>query len=231
MAWHSLHQRVEGNWTAPIFPAFSIAAAAAVYAIEWRGRWRKLADWSNKLAVPTGLAIVAFIEVQALFGIFPLGAVDPTARLLGTGLRQLGVEIDALRREAGAPVVLAENHILTGWLSFYLPSHPPVVQITERFRWVNEPPPSPELFQGSLLYVCPASENEARFIKARYETVEKLTSVVRERSGVAINRYSIYRLAGPIGDPLNNATLHDVLARESEMLARARQAPAQTGGQ
>jgi hypothetical protein len=105
------------------------------------------------------------------------------------------------------------------------------VQITERFRWVNEPPPSPELFQGSLLYVCPASENEARFIKARYETVEKLTSVVRERSGVAINRYSIYRLAGPIGDPLNNATLHDVLARESEMLARARQAPAQTGGQ
>ncbi len=231
MAWHSLHQRVEGNWTAPIFPAFSIAAAAAVYAIEWRGGWRKLADWSNRLAVPAGLAIVAFIELQALFGIIPLGAVDPTARLLGTGLRQLGVEIDALRREAGAPVVLAENHILTGWLSFYLPSHPPVVQITERYRWVNEPSPPPELFQGPLLYVCPASANEARFIKAHYKTVEKVTSLVRERGGVAIDRYSIYRLAGPIGDPLNNATLHDVLARESEMLARARQAPAQTGGQ
>jgi 4-amino-4-deoxy-L-arabinose transferase-like glycosyltransferase len=33
-AWHSLHNRVEANWLAPIYPAFAIAAAVAAI---WRG--------------------------------------------------------------------------------------------------------------------------------------------------------------------------------------------------
>lgn len=223
LAWHSLHQRVEGNWTAPVFPAFSIAAAAAVHRIEWRGRWSELVDWSNKLAVPIGLAIVAGIELQAIFGIVPLGRIDPTARALGAGWRELGPQIDGLRREIGAPVVLTSNHDLAGWLAFYLPSRPPVVQLTERFRWVNEPSPSPELLKGPLLYVC--APWEAGFAKQRYKIIAEIASVVRRRNGVAIDRYSVYRVAEPIGDPLDNETLSAwLLARQ---LARAREAPAQ----
>jgi ABC-type Na+ efflux pump permease subunit len=55
-AWHSLHQRAEGNWTAPIFPAFVIAAAAAVHGIAWSGPWRSLADWSNNATLREVLA-------------------------------------------------------------------------------------------------------------------------------------------------------------------------------
>lgn len=115
---------------------------------------------------------------------------------------------------------------MAGWLSFYLPSHPPVVQVTERFRWVNEPPPSPELFKGPLIYVCPASAREASFIAERYRVIEKINSVVRQRSGVVINRYSIFRVAEPIGDPLDHATLREWVA--AERLAHARQPPAQS---
>ena len=223
LAWHALHQRVEGNWTAPVFPAFAIAAARAVNGIEWSGRWNSLADWSDRLAVPIGLTMVAVIAVQALFGIVPLGAADPTARVLGAGWGELGPRVDAIRVEIGAPAVLAENHALTGWLSFYLPSHPPVIEITERFRWVNEPAPPSELFAGPLLYVCPASATEAPFITAHYRMVEKLGSVARERRGVVIERYSLFRLAEPIGDPLDHATLRAWLANEA--LRQARQPP------
>jgi 4-amino-4-deoxy-L-arabinose transferase-like glycosyltransferase len=220
LAWHALHQRVEGNWTAPIFPAFAIAAARAAHGIEWSGRWKSLVDWSNRLAVPIGLAMVASIAVQAIFGVAPLGAADPTARVLGAGWPELGSRIDAIRAEIGAPAVLAENHALAGWLSFYLPSHPPVIQVTERFRWANEPPPAPELFKGPLLYICPAAATEARFVTGRYRMVEKIALVERQRGGVVIERYSIFRVAEPIGDPLDQATLRAWLTNERRRHAR-----------
>jgi len=219
LAWHALHQRVEGNWTAPIFPAFAIAAARAAHGIEWSGRWKSLADWSSRLAVPTGLAMVVLIAAQATFGVLPLGAADPTARVLGAGWPELGPRIDAIRAEIGAPAVLVENHALAGWLSFYLPSHPPVIQVTERFRWANEPPPSPELFKGPLLYICPASATEARFVTGRFRMVEKIASLDRERR-VVVERYSVYRLAEPTGDPLDEATLRAWLMKERQRHVR-----------
>jgi 4-amino-4-deoxy-L-arabinose transferase-like glycosyltransferase len=223
LAWHALHQRVEGNWTAPIVPAFAIAAARAAHGIEWSGRWKRLVDWSSRLAVPIGLAMAALIAAQAIFGVLPLGAADPTARVLGAGWPELGLRIDAIRTEIGAPAILAENHALAGWLSFYLPSHPPVIQVTERFRWANEPPPSPELFKGPLLYISPALATEARFVTERFRMVEKIASLDRQRGGDVIERYSIYRVAGPIGDPLDEATLRAWLIKER--LRHARQTP------
>jgi hypothetical protein len=126
--WHSFHQRVEGNWTSPIFPALSIAAAFAVHGVEWTGRWAQVVTWSNRLATPVGLGAAAIIYAQSVFGILPLGAIDPTARQLGAGWRQLAGEIDVVRQRVGARGVLTTNYGLTSWLSFYLPSHPPVVQ-------------------------------------------------------------------------------------------------------
>jgi 4-amino-4-deoxy-L-arabinose transferase-like glycosyltransferase len=199
--WHSLHQRVEGNWTAPIFPAFSIAAAAAVHEIDWTERWKTLVHWSNKLAVPVGLAAIGLIQIQAVFGIFAVGMTDPTARQLGAGWRQLAAEIDSVRQENGANGIVTTSYPETAWLSFYLPSHPPVVQLTERLRWANEPAPSPEFFKGALIYVR-GSSLDVKALRQRYEKVEELSPVIRRRNGIAIEHYSLYRLEGPIGDPL-----------------------------
>ena len=53
-AWHSFHDRVQGNWPEPIFIAFVIAAAVAVERVKWDGGWRRLEWWSQRLAVPRG---------------------------------------------------------------------------------------------------------------------------------------------------------------------------------
>lgn len=228
LAWHSLHERVQGNWTTPIFPAFAIAAAAAAHGIDWRGHWRKLADWSNRLTLPIALGIIALISAQATFGILPLGAADPTVHQLGAGWRQLGIEIDAIRREIGADVILTTDYPSTGWLSFYLPSHVPVVEVNERYRWANEPSPSPDLFAGTLMYLCPSLIG-ASIVKARYKTFDRITSVVRRRGSLVIERYVLFRVGNPIGDPLDRTTLAEALMSPKARKARERHELAKGG--
>lgn len=203
--WHSLHARVEGNWTAPIFPASSIAAAVAVHAVPWQDGWARLATWSQRLAAPVGLAIAGFLYLQTVFGIVPLGSVDPTARQIGAGWPALAARIDTIRIETGARAILTTSYAATGWLSFYLPSRPPVVQLNERIRWVHAPEPDPALFRGPLLYVCLAECDAAPMVRARYERVEELGKYSRTRRGVQIESYVVYRVEHPKGDPLDRS--------------------------
>jgi hypothetical protein len=57
----------------------------------------------------------------------------------------------------------------TGWLAFYLPSHPLVVQLNERYRWLNEPPPQPSLFDSPLLYVTELRNDQSAILKLAHE--------------------------------------------------------------
>ena len=201
--WHTLHGRVEGNWPEPIYVAFVIAAAAAVERIKWDGAWATLAQWSQRLAVPVGLVMAVCIYLQAVFGVIPLGPVDPTARALGAGWKDLGVQMDEVRVRLGAPIVLATDYALTGWLAFYLPSRPPVEQINRRMRYVNAPDPDPALFRGAIMYVCTVECVDIPMLRRRFTTVEPAASLTRTRHGVPIQEYQVYRLSGPIGSPLD----------------------------
>ena len=201
-AWHSFHDRVQGNWPEPIFVAFAIAAAVAVERVEWDGVWKHAEWWSRRFAVPTGLAIAAGIYLQAAFGIVPLGQIDPTARAVGAGWKELGAKLDDVRMQLGAPIVLGTDHAVTGWLAFYLPSHPPVEQINERIRYANAPEPDPALFRGPIMFVC-AGECDVQMLQRRFATVDRVTSLQRTRRGVPIQDFSVYRVSGPIGPPLD----------------------------
>ena len=66
---------------------------------------------------------------------------------------------------------------MTGWLAFYLPSHPPVEQINGRMRYVNAPEPDPALFRGAIMYVCMVECDEMPLIRQRFTSVEKVTSL------------------------------------------------------
>jgi 4-amino-4-deoxy-L-arabinose transferase-like glycosyltransferase len=203
--WHSLHSRVEGNWTAPLIPAFVIAAAAAGDKIEWRGIWARLAHWSRQLAAPIGLFLAGFIYLQAMFGLIPAGAADPTARQVGAGWPALGSQIDALRHKSDARAVLATNYGTVGWLAFYLPSRPPVVQVNERIRWVDAPEPDPALFRGPLIYVCKVPCPEPERVIARFDHVTEPVKLPRTRRGVVIEEYLVWRLDGLKGELLDRS--------------------------
>lgn len=147
--------------------------------------------------------------------------------LIAVGWRQLAGEIDLIRQDVGARGVLTTNYGLTSWLSFYLPSRPPVVQVNERYHWENETALDVDLFKGPLIYVCWSSVPEACTIEERYKDVREIATVTRQRTGIVIDALQRVRVEGLVNEPLDKRTLHDVL--EQQRLAPER--PVQAQGQ
>jgi len=202
--WHTFHERVHGNWPEPLYPAFVVAAAVAAWGVKWSGPWQHIAYWSRRSAVPVGISFAAAIYLQAVFGIVPLGSIDPTARALGAGWPELGAAMDDVREGLEAPVILTTDYRVNAWLSFYLPSRSPVEQIETRIRYANAPEPDPALFRGTMMYVCEGEcDYQVLRVRARFRTVEPVTKLARSRHGVVIAEYSVFRVADPIGRVLD----------------------------
>ena len=201
--WHSLHDRVQGNWPSFLYPAFSIAAAATWNA-RGQGAGARMVRWSQYAAVPVASVLTLVVYVHVFWPLVPLqGLRDPIARLLAVGYQPVADKIDDLRQQAGARAIITTSYAQTGWLVFYLPSHPPVVQLNERERWLNEPPPAADMFVGPLLYVTEDWRDEKELIAARFGQVTQLARIPRLRSGQVIEEYVVYRVSGPKAAVLN----------------------------
>ena len=82
---HSLHDRVQGNWLAPLYPAAAILVADWVAEVRragaagFAGAIAKAAPW----AAPIGIAVAALTFAETMTGAVPLGPANPLARLEG----------------------------------------------------------------------------------------------------------------------------------------------------
>ena len=193
--WHSLHDRVQGNWPSFVYPAFAIAAATMYVALAQQ-RENPLLRWSRQLAVPIAAVAVAVIYAQALFGVVPQ-VRDPVSRLLAYGMEPVVAEIDNLRAREHASAIATTSYALTGWLAFYLPGHPAVLQLNERARYLNEQPPDAEILHGPLIYVTQLRNEQTRYLASHFAHVTPLGQITRSRNGAVIDHYAIYRLDGP----------------------------------
>jgi 4-amino-4-deoxy-L-arabinose transferase-like glycosyltransferase len=196
---HSLHDRVQGNWPSFLYPMFAILAAIPVAkaARTW-GQWSL--RWSRTLGVPVAAFMSLVIYGQGAFGFIPI-VRDPVSRLLAVGIDRFTMDIDLLRKQEDAGTVLTTSYATTSWLAFYLPSHAPVVQLNERFRWLNEPAPAPKLFNAPMLYVTETRNDQIAELKLRFAAVEMLAHIARYRSGAELEEYTVYRVEGLRGTP------------------------------
>ncbi len=200
--WLSLNQRVLFHWTMPVFAAFAVAAAAA-HRMEWQGIWSRVAGISRKLAIPVALLTMGAMGLYAVHFLIPLGRRNFVAEQVSPGRQQVVPEVEALRRRIGAATVITTDYRTTGWLAFYLPSRPPVIDITERIRWVNAPEPDAASFSGPLLYVMETRRDDTPIVRRLYEEVEEIARLSRREQGVAMETYIVFRVARPKGDPLD----------------------------
>ena len=164
---------------------------------------RRFALWSRRLAVPVGLGSRRAFTCRPSSASFRSAPPIRRRASLGAGWKELGARLDDERMRLGARLVLSMNYGSTAWLSFYLPSHPPVEQINGRMRYVNAPEPDPALFDGTIMYVCIYVCQELPLIQKRFTTVEPGPVFARSRHGVPIAEYQVYKLSGPIGPPLD----------------------------
>jgi hypothetical protein len=71
-------------------------------------------------------------------------------------------------------------------------------------RWINEPAPDRRLFDGPMVFVCQGRCGQAKWLAKRFRDVELISTLERMRNGIPIVPYEIYRVAEPIGAPLDS---------------------------
>jgi 4-amino-4-deoxy-L-arabinose transferase-like glycosyltransferase len=201
--WQSLRSRVQGNWPSFLYPAFAVAAVAASLSPALQ-RWRAL-RWSTGVAAPMALVMTGLIYAQAIFGIVPV-IREPISRMLAVGIGRVVSDIEVLRVQNNASAILTTSYEMRGWLSFYMPTKPPVIQVNERFRWLNEPAPAADLFQGPLLYVTQIRNDQSKMLAKRFREVTPLAHIGRYRNGATFDEYRVYRVDGLMGDPFDYGT-------------------------
>ncbi len=202
---HALHDRVQGNWLAPLFPACAILAA------DWVAETRRGNSGGASAAIargalwaaPAGFAVMALAFAQATTGALPLGGADPTARL--EGFRELAQDLDARARAEPAAFVLTQGYALTSLITYYGDPSIPVVQPQQRIRWVFEPAPPESLFGAPGLALGEPNRRFDLILKMRFRTVEPEGTLVRRRAGAPIESYELYRVADPFQPVLDPA--------------------------
>jgi 4-amino-4-deoxy-L-arabinose transferase-like glycosyltransferase len=190
---HSLHDRVQGNWPAPLYPALAILAARAI------GGARRGASLSEtivraagRFAPPVGLAAIALAYAQAATGFLALGAFDPTARI--GGWRELTREVDARARDEGAEFILAHGYAATSLLTYYGNGSIPVIQAEERRRWSSEVAPPQALFAATGLAIGQAQTGYAVELASHFQHVEEISRLSRRHDGAEVERFVLYRV-------------------------------------
>jgi 4-amino-4-deoxy-L-arabinose transferase-like glycosyltransferase len=197
--WHALHDRVQGNWPSFLYSTIALAAAAAWIGMDER-RQTYPVRVSKTLAIPLAVAMVLLLYAQALWGIIPR-VRDPVSRLLAVGMDRVAADIETMRTQTHARAVLTTSYALTGWFSFYLPSHSPVMQLNERLRYLNEPEPDRSLLEGPLLYVTEVRNDQSAFLAMRFAHVTPLGHIARVHNGATLDEYAAYSVSGLEGDP------------------------------
>ena len=91
---HALHDRVQGNWTAPLFPALAMLMGdAAANGPSW-------AQKTAKAGIALGVVVLAAVYLHVATDWPALGAADPLARI--GGWRELRARSTWRARERGA---------------------------------------------------------------------------------------------------------------------------------
>lgn len=191
--FHSLHDRVQGNWPSFIYPALAILAAAAE---SDREGLRRFIHGCRRSALPVACLLLAASYLQAWAGLLPIGKSDPIARMTAVGFEPVAREISLIAETNHAAALVTTRYVTSGWLSFYVRPHLPVLQVNEGYRWSEAPVPSTALLRKPLLYVTQHPDRELRDIAPYFSVVDLKICLPRARNEVFIDFFCIYSLSG-----------------------------------
>lgn len=193
---HSLHDRVQGNWPSFVYPAFVLLAAAVFVARSPNSRSESVLRVSRMLAFPAAACILAVTYAQAFTGSLPLGERDPIARMTATGIGPVAIAISGIAHQRNAAAIVTTKYVVTGWLSFYLRPHLPIVQMSQDFRWLSAPRAPIDLLHKPLLYVTQHPDRELPLIASDFTRIDFVEALDRKQGRAVIDRVYVYSLSG-----------------------------------
>ena len=203
LLYHSLHARVQANWPAPLFPAF--AMMAAVFAAN-PPSGRRFLQWVAPVGAILGLAVAVLVQLHAVWPVTGhFARKDPTFQL--RGWPEIGSQLRDLADREGAAFVATTSYGLNGQLDFLLKDDVPVIQLTERIRYIMSDAPDPALFDQPGLYVAIERRDRSDNLKQKFKTVEERTALTRRVKGVPLETLTVYRIDGRTGQVLEPVLL------------------------
>ncbi|MEO8113823.1 MAG: glycosyltransferase family 39 protein [Phenylobacterium sp.] len=184
---HSLHDRVQGHWPAPIFGALAICAAMAA---ERAPRWARIA------APALGLGLSALILIHLAMP-SSFGRSDPSLAL--RGWPQFATDVEALRRQTGAAWVGAESYGTLSQLEAERASAAPLLQVVERDRYRKDPARRPDTTRPGLIVDIVRRMDRQDLLRC-FAQVTPLPPISRGDPGGARASYGVFLVAGPLRD-------------------------------
>jgi 4-amino-4-deoxy-L-arabinose transferase-like glycosyltransferase len=189
---HSLHDRVQGHWPAPLFGALAISAAFAAP----RGETLKAAA-GRALAPLTGFAASAAILI-AMLSPFPLlGPSDPTLAL--RGWPQFARQVEDLRLRHGATWVGTESYGTFAQLNYEDAIAAPLLEVVERDRYRRGEDLIPDFSRPGLI-VDISRRMRVGDVARCFSEVTSVADLGRAGGASKNQRYSAYLVSGPKRD-------------------------------
>jgi 4-amino-4-deoxy-L-arabinose transferase-like glycosyltransferase len=196
-AIHALHDRVQGNWPAPLYPSLAICAALALQAIASDARRKTI----FAAALGLGFFVTAVIYAAALYPIaFAVRVKAPTEQM--HGWRDLAEAIDRARIQNGAAWIATSSYATTGQLAMALDGRSPVVQLDQRIRYEFLPPLPPTLLLRPALYVELERRVEPALLKAKFRNVREIGRLSRKNGSAQGASYRLFLVTDPPAPPL-----------------------------
>ena len=190
---HSLHDAVQGQWPAPIYPLAVIAAAAAAErATGWLGGLRTAAPW-------VGFAISA---AALVFIVLPSDGGLPMRDPARTFRDWPGffVAVERARAQSGAAWVGAPTYGIAAQLASSPRIHAPAVEIYERERATYETPAERADFSKPGLVVVPGRGTGELALKLCFGSVTALPEIDRGEGPGGLASYAAYLVSRPLDD-------------------------------
>ena len=195
-AIHCLHDRVQGNWPSFVYPAFVLLATSAFVSPSSGRRTEGLLRYCRVLVFPVAAFILLVGYTQAFTGSLLPAESDPIARMTATGIGPVARQISNIAHRENAAAIATTKYTMTGWLSFYLRPHIPIVQLSQDYRWLSAPRAGDDLLRKPLLYVTQHPEREMPLVATRFSNVRFLAALHRERGDTTIDTMFVYALSG-----------------------------------
>ena len=124
MALHVFHDRIQGNWTGPLFPGLVVLAAAGAEGMA--GKWlTRIRDW----AAPFGIGVSAIALLACC-----IGNIGP-----GAGWARLARDIDTKAQAASATWIATVDYDTEGELNYHLRGrNVTAMEERDRYNWPDE---------------------------------------------------------------------------------------------
>jgi hypothetical protein len=188
---HSLHDRVQAHWPAPLYPAAALLAASVASTAPRAAKW----------VAPIGFALGALLLGLLIAPASWLARYD--AALPIRGWEPFATRIEAIRTASGAAWVGTSSYGLAAELADEPGIAAPIVQLAERDRWRGLAKPTLPGLDNPGLAIDLTRRLTADGLRGCFREVTPLGTITRGDPGEPGKPYAVYRVAGPTRDILN----------------------------